>query len=279
MEHAAQIKRLEDSTDHLEELLRAPGQLSAKATYGLRTIGHYYGMAACDAFGRNDLAEMGTSLSWSVAFNALLVRFRGWFHTGYPDDAGGPDEFADSQRAAGPCVISQWDVAEASARAFILIAENDQRRAGNGEERRIQHGTVDALLISLFTRGFGIQARFHPQQPLIPDYQHLLSTWRTDDEAAFQHAMQAAAEFHLSRSRYSSDYSVYEFDDAFTRTFPIELLTIQSLRRRDGLPAFDTGHLLIDTPWSLIRDLPPIPPHPLAVQVEARLRHDFPLFS
>ena len=60
--------------------------------------------------------------------------------------------------------------------------------------------------------------------------------------------------------------------------YPGELLAIQALHRRDGLPEFTTGHLLVDTPWAILRDLPPCEPHPLAVQVEARLKHDFPDF-
>jgi hypothetical protein len=64
----------------------------------------------------------------------------------------------------------------------------------------------------------------------------------------------------------------------FDRVFPVELLAIQALRRRDGLPAFETGHLSVDTPWSVIKDLPEVEPHALAVAVEARLKKTTPFF-
>jgi hypothetical protein len=34
--------------------------------------------------------------------------------------------------------------------------------------------------------------------------------------------------------------------------------------------------VLVDTPWSIIRDMPACEPHPLAVALEARLRKDDP---
>lgn len=44
------------------------------------------------------------------------------------------------------------------------------------------------------------------------------------------------------------------------------------------MPEFETGHLLIDTPWAVIRDLPEVEPHPLIAIVEARIKHDYPAF-
>jgi hypothetical protein len=86
------------------------------------------------------------------------------------------------------------------------------------------------------------------------------------------------ADFHISRSKDSTGSKFYEFTWTFDRVFPAELLAIQALRRRDGLPAFDTGHALIDTPWSVIKELPEVEPHPLIVAVEARLKNDYPTF-
>ncbi len=62
------------------------------------------------------------------------------------------------------------------------------------------------------------------------------------------------------------------------RVFPAELRLVQPLRRRKGLPEFAIDHLLIDTPWTLVRDLPAVEPHPLAAAVEARLIEDYPQF-
>jgi hypothetical protein len=133
-------------------------------------------------------------------------------------------------------------------------------------------------LIYLFSQAFELKTSFTPPKPLIPEYQNVLDCWRTTDESAFKQAMQAAAEFHISRSKDDTSKNKYEFTQIFHQIFPAELLAIQALRRRDGLPAFDTGHALIDTPWSVIKELPEVEPHPLAVAVEARLKKDYPTF-
>ena len=110
------------------------------------------------------------------------------------------------------------------------------------------------------------------------DRQQLLDAWRTQDESIFRSAMQAAADFHVSRAKPSTGKTFYEFDTALDRLFPAELLAVQALRRRDGLPAFEAGHLLVDGPWAVIKDLPDAEPHPLTVRVEARLHRDYPDF-
>ncbi|MCM5551348.1 hypothetical protein NEH60_21455, partial [Xanthomonas hortorum pv. pelargonii] len=60
--------------------------------------------------------------------------------------------------------------------------------------------------------------------------------------------------------------------------FPVELLAVQALRRRDHLPDFTCGHTLIDGPWSVVRDIAPASPHPLIAAVLTRVKEDYPLF-
>ena len=182
-------------------------------------------------------------------------------------------------QAAGPAMLSQWEEARSCAHWLIDVAHRDQavladvaRKDGWGK------GTNDAFLIVLFAQAFDLPTHYRPVNPLIPAYQNLLDCWRTDDKETFQQAVQAAAEFHISRSRDATDKNTYEFNGDLDRVFPAELLAVQALRRRDGLPEFETGHALIDTPWAVIRDLPDADPHPLAVATEARLRQDYPAF-
>lgn len=278
LEHSGSNQMLEENTLELEEFLRPDKDPSRGAGTRLSLIGHYYSVAACDAVGRNDRAALENYLPWAVAFNALYVRLASMQHATIENWMLAPSEFWDSMKAAGPCMLSQWPQAEAAANAFIRMAENDQYHRPPLKSRRLKHGTNDAFLVALFAQGFGIHTRFTPEQPLIPEYQGLLGVWRTTDEAEFQAAMQAAAEFHLSRSKGSTGWKFYEFDSAFTQLFPAELLAVQALRRRDGLPAFESGHALIDGPWTLIRNLPEAEPHPLALAVEARLKQDYPQF-
>ncbi len=70
----------------------------------------------------------------------------------------------------------------------------------------------------------------------------------------------------------------YEFDDYFTRVFPVEMLTVQTLRMRDRLPYIETGHPLVDDAWSTITHFLAVPVDPLLLAVEARLKNDHPQF-
>ena len=175
-------------------------------------------------------------------------------------------------KVAGPAMVSWWDEATVCAERFLQMAEKDQHLNTLAEARRVKHGTNDAFLAHLFAQAFGISTSFKPPKPLIPEYQALLDCWQTSDEAAFCAAMQVAAAFHISRSKHGTDRNKYEFEKDVDRLFPAELLAVQALRRRNGLPMLKTGHVLIDAPWAIVRDLPQVEPHPLAAAVEARLK-------
>ncbi|MFC6839962.1 hypothetical protein [Xanthomonas theicola] len=176
-------------------------------------------------------------------------------------------------------MLSDREAAAAGAHFLILVAHKDQalkpdqwRRDGWGK------GTSDAFLILLFAQVFGIPTHYRPVNPLIPEYQAVLDRWRGRDEAAFRAAMQAAADWRITRSKGSTERTTYEFDESFNGVYPAELLAVQALRQREGMAHVDTGHLLIDTPWTILRALPACAPHPLAVAVEQRVRHDYPDF-
>ncbi|PPU75362.1 hypothetical protein XcuCFBP2542_14685 [Xanthomonas cucurbitae] len=189
-----------------------------------------------------------------------------------------PTEFTDGMAAAGPAMLSWWQSAETCAQLFIEMAEKDQRLNILHEMRRIKHGSSDAFLIGLFSQAFGMQTDFVAPVELIPEYQALLDHWHSLDETMFAAVMQKAADFHITRSKDGTDQTIYEFEATLDRVFPAELLAVQALRRRQGLPEFKTDHLLIDTPWAFVRDMPPVAPHPLAAAVEARLVQDYPQF-
>jgi hypothetical protein len=278
LENAQNKKRLDILAQDLNNFLEAPGLLDGKAGLEAGWLGNYFGIAACDAFCREDEENFHVFLKWSIAFNEIVFRWDGMYSDLRQDLGNWPREFRDSLRAASPMILSKWDEAKVCAIRFIEMAEKDERINTHPESRRVSKGTSDAFLIYLFAQAFYLETTFKPLKPLIPEYQTLLDCWQTTDESAFKEAMQAAAEFHISRSKESTNSKIYEFDITFDCLFPVELLAVQALRRRDGLPAFDTGHALIDAPWSTIKDLPEVEPHPLAVAVEARLKKDYPTF-
>ena len=278
MEHARKTGDQERYVAELQAHLNAADPLNPKAVLQLGWVGHYYSVATCDAYFRSDTGELAQFLQWTVALRALEFRWRGMYSAMRPDLGNWPTEFSDSMKAAGPGVLSWWSEAATCAEHFLAMIEKDQRVNVLAEARRVKHGTHDVFLAYLFSQAFSIKTSFEPLKPLIPEYQAPLDSWRTTDETAFRAAMHAAAEFHISRSKHSSGSKIYEFNYDIDRLFPAELLAVQALRSRDGLPAFESGHLLIDAPWAVVRDLPEIEPYPLAVAVEARLKKDYPLF-
>jgi hypothetical protein len=278
LEREDNVGALERIHKDMDEFLSAPGDLGGKPYNKTGSLRTYHGMVACDAFAEKDNERLAKSLNWSVCFNSLLLRWDAMYSEIRQDLSNWPQEFRDSMTAIGPVMLSKWNEAKICAVRFIEMAEKDQRVNTARGSRRIKQGTSDVFLIYLFSQAFDLKTSFSPPKPLIPEYQNVLDSWRTTDENAFKHAMQAAAEFHISRSRDHTTLKMYEFTWPFDRVFPAELLAVQALRCRDGLPAFETGHALIDTPWSVIKDLPEVEPHPLALAIEARLKKDFPTF-
>ncbi len=272
------LKGLQDDTAVLKAFADEPISSSTKALNRLQWFEHYYGIAACDAYSRGDATALASFMGWTVSFQSLNLRVDGMFSEMRPDLGNWPREFRDSMRAAGPVMLSRWDEATVCTERLGQMVEQDQRVNTLDGARRIKQGTSDAFLVHLFSQAFGIETGFKPAKSLVSEYQILLDNWQIIDESAFRDAMQAAAEFHISRSKDDTDRSTYEFHYGFDRLFPAELLAVQALRRRDGLPGFDTGHLLIDAPWAIVRDLPKTEPHPLAVAVETRLKQDYPQF-
>ena len=278
MESAAERHWLEGYLSGIRNYLSAEGLVENVVSLGVGHAGHAYGVTASFLSGREDVIAVPEPLIWAVQFKTL--GFRGdAFRTLTPGHQSIPLKFMTSMIVAGSVMLSHWREAEIAASLLIDVAHKDQatipeiwRKDGWGK------GTHDAFLIALFSRVFHIPTHYKPARPLIPEYQHLLDRWQTTDEVAYQQAMQAAAEFHISRSKASTSRIIYEFDSYFHEVYPAELLALQALRRREGLPEFRTGHLLIDTPWAIIRDLPEVAPHPLLVEVEARMKHDYPDF-
>jgi hypothetical protein len=185
--------------------------------------------------------------------------------------------FKSSLMAVGPTMLSDWEHGSLCAYYLIQLAHKDMRinhssirKDGWGK------GTNDAFLIALLSQAYNIDTHYESVSPMIEPYRHLLEVWRSADQDVFRTAMAEASEFHISRSKGSTDKIRYEFESYYDSIYPSELLAVQALRRRDGLPEFMSGHLLVDTPWSIIRDLPECDPHPLAVRLEDRLRNEYP---
>jgi hypothetical protein len=278
MAHAASKDKRARAEGELQGYLAETGPLAVKAGHALWDLGHYYGMAACDAYFQNRAADAACFLTWAVHLRSLRFRWDGMHSRMHPERGNWPTEYWDSMRAAGPLMLSCWASASACASCFLEMAEKDQRLNTLPQSRRIAHNTNDVFLIELFSNGLGIATSYRSTVPLVPAYQRLIAAWRSTDNASFSAAMATAADFHIARAKHSTGSVFYEFDDYFDRLFPAELLAVQALRQKEGLPAFETGHLLIDAPWAFIQKMPSIAPHPLAVVIEERLKEHYPRF-
>jgi hypothetical protein len=265
-------------TQAIEERLKATGPLNPKVGTQLGRISHFWSVAACDAYFRENLAELSQFFCWTIESRALLLRWDAVHSQMHPELGNWPQEYSDSLRAAGPTVLSDWRTGKVCAQRFLEMAEKDKQLNTLPQSRRIAHNTHDVFLIELLSAGYGLATHVEPRKPLIAAYQTVLDTWKSQDQDAFAHAMGEAAAFHLSRSKASTGSKMYEFDRDFDRVFPIELLAVLALRQRDGLPEFPSGHALIDGPWSMLKDLSCPPPHPLLADVLARVEEDYPLF-
>lgn len=268
---------LELRLSNLRDELDVPGKLLNDPST-LHLIYHTYSIQACILSGKSEIIDAVQPLRWGIKFRELdfrKVAGKSLPHPGQPLLS-----FQSSMKAVGPTMLSQWEIGKLCAEQLIAVAHKDMtinvpviRKESWGK------GTVDAFLIGLWSQAYGIATHYAPVNPMVSEYQCLLDHWRTTDHATFRNMMAVAAEFHIARSYYGgAGKKRHEFETAFDLVYPGELLAVQALRRRDGLPEFDTGHLLVDTPWSILRDLPECEPHPMAVEVEERLKRDFPSF-
>ncbi|WP_349969966.1 hypothetical protein [Pseudomonas caspiana] len=278
IERAELDGKYERFTAAVQDYIDIPGPLHAKTGLHLDSLAHYYDVASCDAFLRGDRPMLSHALQRAASLRALMLRWDGMYSHMRQDLGNWPREFKYGMRAASPAMFSWWDRAEICARLFIEMAEKDQRINTMREMRRIKRGTSDAFLIGLFSQAFNIETDFIAPKPLVPSYQALLEHWQSEDEATFTTVMQDAADFHISRCKENTDRERYEFDATLDRCFPAELLAVQALRRRNGLPEFSVGHLLIDTPWSLVQEMKSVERYALADTVEDRLIQDYPEF-
>ena len=273
------VKRseLEIRLAELAENLAQEGRLRTYQST-LMLISQAYGIEACLLGANNEIEEVVRPLHFGVKFRALA--FLKTATRSLPGDESQPLlPFWSSMMAVGPTMLSDWALGRQCAFYLILVAHKDMRI--NVPEIRKDgwgKGTNDAFLIYLLSQAYGIPTHYEPAKPIVEPYCRLLEMWRSTDEDTFRSAMMEAAEFHISRSKDGTDRNMHEFEKDIDRVYPGELLAVQALRRRDGLPEFQTGHLLIDTPWSIIRDLPDCEIHPLAAALEDRLRKDDPEF-
>lgn len=278
IEHAVKNGDVADYEGQLEKYLAAPGKIDGRAFLELGWLGHLFGAACVVAYSMGNLDELSNMLERTLGCKTLQLRLNRALSAGIPDTPDNrPQEFEDSLNAALPFALSRWPLAEVCAEAFLWLADKDQRLR-TGEARRMSNGTTDAFLVYLFSNALDLPTTYKPEDMLEDCYKVLLDQWRTTDQDAFQRAMAGAIEFHIRRSKYSTDHNHFEFDHIFEMVFAVELLAVMALRKRLNLPDFATGHPLVDGPWGVIQTLPPPAPYRLIDTLEARFKKDYPTF-
>ena len=277
--HSNMVKRDKLGTEFtkLREELDAPGRFMGGGST-LHLIWHTYQTQCSIQAGKNDTAAIPEPLRYGVKFREL--EFREAAGKSMPHPHQPLRAFKTSCSAVAPTMLSDWPSARLCAEQLIAVAEKEQRiRHPDYFRDRWGCGGHDAFVIALLAQAFDIPTTYQPARAMVQPYRQLLDVWRSKDEPAFQAAMQAACAFHIKNSLLGGGGGDSpEFEYPLDIVYAPDLLAVQALRRRDGLPEFSAGHLLVDTPWSIVRDLPDCPPHPLAVEVEQRLKQDFPSF-
>lgn len=278
MDNARRRGDFAENENDLLAYLDAPGKIDGRAFLECAWLGHLYGAAAVEAYANEDRDAFADMLYRAVGFKTLDLRLNYALSATIPDTPDNrPSPFEDGINAAGAFALSLWPLAQACAECFLWLADKDQRLRA-GEARRMSNGTTDAFLIYLFSNALDLPTTYKPEDMLEDCYKVLLDQWRTTDQDAFQEAMAGAVDFHIRRSKYSTDHTHFEFDHIFEMVFPMELLAIMALRRRLSLPDFAAGHALVDGPWSVIQTLASPPPYPLIETLEARFKQDYPTF-
>lgn len=257
-----------------EDWLTSP--LSHSARGSIDRMAMPFELDAVLALAAGDSPVLASSCRNASAFRSIAFRWK-VFLIPHIKGYNLPLSAWDTIKATNPAILGQWDEAKVCAQALVEAAHiNQVHHSPEARAKSWGKGTIDALLIYLLSSAFDIPTHYEPVNPVVAPYRELLEHWRTTDQAQFRKVMQAAAEYHLQCCGDSTDDVEYDFDWYFEQVFPLELLAIQALRRRDGLHSFDTGHALIDAPWAMLRELPAAPLHPMIARVDARLRKDYP---
>jgi hypothetical protein len=276
---ARAVKRKEfDQEVQLLESAWAAQPLPHRGRGPVKRMGKCVEIDAVLAFAQGDLAALAAAFGDAAAFRSLAFRWQ----VLVPAQSLGaqiPLSAWDTAGTAGSALMGRWDEAAACAQAVITAAHIDQAHTANEVRAQLWgSGRVDAWLVHLYADAFNIPTHFETIVPLVPALAALRDHWRTTDLATYQRVMQEAARWHLDNCGEGTDALRYEFEWFFEQVFPLELLVLQALRRRDGLAEFTAGHALVDAPWAMLSQLPAATPHPLLARVAQRLRQDYPSF-
>ncbi len=243
----------------------------------VQRLARFYGIASCDAYRRGNAEQLAKLLGQAAQARALFLRWHATYSALRPED---PDDLLlvseSALRACAPVMLGDRNVGRICAERFIEMADKEARVRPE-IDWRLDQDSVDGFTLALLSDG--LEMAQHPL-PITaePAYAALIQVWRSEDVDVFSLAMSDAADFHWKRSRDSTGNTLYEFNDLFDRVFPSELLAVQALRQMHSLPEIETGHLLIDAPWAVIKSSLAPTPDLLFTDTEAFLRRHLPAF-
>lgn len=276
LQHAVTDGRPGRDEQDVRKALLSDAPFSRVENSALRSIGYFHGVRATVYLGRGAHEEARLCLGNAIAFKALGFLLQAAVpHPKQPRML--PLPIQSGLAAAGPCVSGWWSWADQCADWLARVAESNQRLYT--DEGRIDswgRGTSDAFLIALFADALQVKTTYTPVRPLHAAYAEVLAHWRTLDEPIYRQAMQGAAVYHESQCQRDAGAVQCEFDSPPDWVFPMELIAVQSLRRREGLPAFQTGNAIVDAAWAVAQDLRLSDCSPLVLQTAARLQSDYP---
>lgn len=238
----------------IEQVIATFKKIDANDMASISGMAEHHQVSACTALYRGDAEALADHLPKAVQLRALLQRF----YAAVPVlDTGVIALSYNASTAldlAAPTMLSNWRQGQACAEVLMAASRNEMKcDSGRRQTRSWGRGTVSAFIIELLSDAYDFSHVYSPQIPLVSEYVNVLSNFRTEDQSVFESMMMAVIARHIRESKNSARFKPPgDFDNDFDRFFPVELLCIQAIRRRDGLPGFDAKHPLVDAPWNLM---------------------------
>jgi hypothetical protein len=108
---------------------------------------------------------------------------------------------------------------------------------------------VGALMLKLIAEWMSAKFDESDFEPFVDDlggYKPIADTWCSNNTDEFANAIYAACDYHMDRSKDSTNDEMYEFEEDPYRVLPVEILAVLRLRESMGLISPDIEHPLME---------------------------------
>jgi hypothetical protein len=211
-------------------------------TSNLRTLSTWYlnngsfSVLNGDQDGWQDLTTAEKCLSWHIQLVSRLFR-------GKKIATATPALVANDVALSLALSISLGFLGDAEALGKILVTGLADCLLSKN-----RHSHLLPFMVRLFCDWSAFPLPDTNEMASLGGYESLMMTWRSKELDPIANAISKAADFHILRSRDSSNRESFEFDRTAFRAFPVEILAVSRLRAAMHLPEPSVEHPLLDSP-------------------------------